>query len=124
VLIGGQIDYMLNGISELGQQVQPGTIYAIAAAERHPVLPNVPTTLEAGLPEFLALPWYALFAPKGVPQPILDKLTNALDRALDDDNARRSPCRYRRHHSGQGKAKSAATRCAGEERNCPLDADH
>ena len=35
------------------------------------------------------MPWYALFAPKGAPQPILDKLTDALDRALDDDNARR-----------------------------------
>jgi tripartite-type tricarboxylate transporter receptor subunit TctC len=87
-LIGGQIDYMLNGIHEVGQQVHAGTIkaYAIAAAERHPSLPNVPTTLEAGLPEFLALPWFALFAPKGVPQPVLDKLTDALDRALDDDN--------------------------------------
>ena len=90
-LIGGQIDYMLDAISDVGQRVRAGTIkaYAIAAAERHPALPNVPTTLEAGLPEFLALPWYALFAPKGVPQPILDKLSNALDRALDDDNARR-----------------------------------
>ena len=90
-LVGGQIDYMVNGINEVGQQVQAGTIkaYAITAAERHPALPNVPTTLEAGLPEFLALPWFALFAPKGVSQPILDKLTDALDRALDDDDVRR-----------------------------------
>ena len=81
---------MLNDIVDVGQQVQAGTIkaYAIAATERHPALPNVPTTLEAGLPEFLALPWFALFAPKGTPQPIRDKLTYALDRALDDDNVR------------------------------------
>jgi tripartite-type tricarboxylate transporter receptor subunit TctC len=48
-LIGGQIDYMLNGISDVGQQVQAGMIkaYAIAAAEHHPALPNVPTTLES-----------------------------------------------------------------------------
>src|SRR5262249_10758496 len=48
-LIGGQIDYMLNDIVDVGQQVQAGTIkaYAIAAPERHPALPNVPTTLEA-----------------------------------------------------------------------------
>jgi tripartite-type tricarboxylate transporter receptor subunit TctC len=90
-LIGGQIDYMLNDIADVGQQVQAGTIkaYAIAAAERHPALPNVPTTLMAGLPEFLASSWGALFAPKGTPQPIRDKLTDALDRALDDDNVRR-----------------------------------
>ena len=54
-LIGGQIDYMLNDIVDAGQQIQAGTIkaYAIAAAERHPALPNVPTTSEAGLPQFL-----------------------------------------------------------------------
>jgi tripartite-type tricarboxylate transporter receptor subunit TctC len=90
-LIGGQIDYMLNGIIEVGQQVQAGTIkaYAITAAERHPALPNVPTTLEAGLPEFQALAWFGFFAPKGIPQPIRDKLTDALDRALDDQSVRK-----------------------------------
>jgi len=90
-LIGGQVDYMLNGISEVGQQILTGAIkaYAIAAAERHPALPDLPTTLEAGLPEYLALPWFGLFAPRAVPQPILDKLTDAIDRALDDDNVRK-----------------------------------
>jgi tripartite-type tricarboxylate transporter receptor subunit TctC len=90
-LIGGQIDYMLNGIIEVGQQVQAGTIkaYAITAAERHPALPNVPTTLEAGLPEFQVLAWFGFFAPKGIPQPIRDKLTEALDRALDDQSVRK-----------------------------------
>ena len=37
----------------------------------------------------MALPWFALFAPKGVAQPTLDKLTDALDSALDDDNVRK-----------------------------------
>jgi tripartite-type tricarboxylate transporter receptor subunit TctC len=90
-LIGGQVDYCLNGISEVGQLILAVTIkaYAIATADRHPALPNVPTTVEAGLPEYSASSWFALFAPKGVPQPILDKLTNALDQALDDDSVRR-----------------------------------
>jgi putative tricarboxylic transport membrane protein len=57
--------------------------------QRSPALPNVPTAKEAGLPEFHAMPWWALFAPKGTPQPILDRLTDALDRALDDENVRR-----------------------------------
>jgi tripartite-type tricarboxylate transporter receptor subunit TctC len=35
------------------------------------------------------MPWWALFAPKGTPQPILDRLTDALDKALDDENVRR-----------------------------------
>jgi len=63
--------------------------YAIGAVERHPVVPNVPTSVEAGLPEFQALVWIALFAPKETPRPILDKLTDALDQALDDQDVRK-----------------------------------
>jgi len=85
-LLGGQVDYMLTGVAELGQQVQAGAVkaYALAAPERHPMLPNVPTTNEAGLPTFQASPWFALFAPKNVAKPILDQLSNALDQALND----------------------------------------
>src|SRR5262245_41818281 len=93
-LIGGQIDYMCNAIPEVGSQVQAGRIkaYAIGSAQRSPALPNVPTAKEAGLPEFQAMPWWALFAPKGTPQPILDRLTDALDRALDDENVAEIGC--------------------------------
>ena len=54
-----------------------------------PSLPNVPTTKEAGLPEFQASAWNALFAPKGTPKPIIDKLSAALDKALDDEATRK-----------------------------------
>jgi tripartite-type tricarboxylate transporter receptor subunit TctC len=60
-----------------------------AAAERNPALPSVPTTREAGLPEFQASAWNALFAPRSTPTPILDKLTDALDSALEDSNTRK-----------------------------------
>jgi tripartite-type tricarboxylate transporter receptor subunit TctC len=90
-LMGGQVDYMCADVLTAAPQLQAGTIkaYAIAAAERSPELPNLPTTREAGLPEFQASGWNALFAPKGTPQPILDRLTDALDKALDDDNTRK-----------------------------------
>ena len=90
-LIGGQVDYMCVTTTLGGQQVQSGTVkaYAIGAVERHPVVPNVPTSVEAGLPEFQALVWIALFAPKETPRPILDKLTDALDQALDDQDVRK-----------------------------------
>jgi tripartite-type tricarboxylate transporter receptor subunit TctC len=45
--------------------------------------------VEAGLSEFQALVWIALFAPKETPRPILDKLTDALDQALDDPDVRK-----------------------------------
>jgi tripartite-type tricarboxylate transporter receptor subunit TctC len=87
-IAGGQVDYLITGVPELGPHIQAGTVkaYAIGAAERHPAVPNVPTAKEAGMPEFDASPWFALFAPKGTPQSILDKLTDALDKALDDPN--------------------------------------
>ena len=53
------------------------------------MLPDVPTTREAGLPEFQAGSWWALFAPKGTPRPVLDKLTSALDESLDDETVRK-----------------------------------
>jgi tripartite-type tricarboxylate transporter receptor subunit TctC len=90
-LVGGQVDYMLATISEVGPQVQNGTVkaFAIGSAERNPAVPNLPTTKEGGLPEFQASVWYALFAPKGTPRPILNKLTDALGKALDDQDVRK-----------------------------------
>jgi tripartite-type tricarboxylate transporter receptor subunit TctC len=90
-LVGSQVDYMCDTIPDIVQQVQGGTIkaYAIGTTERNLALPNVPTSKEAGLPEFQASAWYALFAPKGTPKAILDKLTGALDKALDDETVRK-----------------------------------
>jgi tripartite-type tricarboxylate transporter receptor subunit TctC len=84
-LVGGQVDYMCDQVVNVVPQVQGGTIkaYAVGTAERNPALPDVPTSKEAGLPEFQASAWNGLFAPKGTPQPILDKLSDALSKALD-----------------------------------------
>jgi tripartite-type tricarboxylate transporter receptor subunit TctC len=75
-------------------QIKGGTIkaYAIATPKRNPALPDVPTTTEAGLPEFQVSAWNALFAPKGTPKPIIDKLNAALGKALDDPKTRSRLC--------------------------------
>jgi tripartite-type tricarboxylate transporter receptor subunit TctC len=90
-LMGSQVDYMCDSISDVVQQIQGGTIkgYAVGSAKRNAALPNIPTTKEAGLPEFQATGWYALFAPKATPKPMLARLTGALDRALDDESVRK-----------------------------------
>ncbi|MFN0299974.1 MAG: tripartite tricarboxylate transporter substrate-binding protein [Burkholderiales bacterium] len=90
-LVGGQVDYMCDQIVNLVEQVKGGTIkaYAIATADRSPALPNVPTTKEAGLPEYQVSAWNALFAPKGVPQDIAAKLSETLVQALDDEATRK-----------------------------------
>ena len=90
-LVGGQVDYMCDQIVNVVPQVNGGTIkaYAIGTPERNPALPNIPTAKEAGLPEFQASAWNALFAPKGTPQAIGDKLSAALDKALSDEATRK-----------------------------------
>jgi tripartite-type tricarboxylate transporter receptor subunit TctC len=90
-LLGGQIDYTCSVITDVSPHVRAGALkgYAVVADERNAALPDVPTTKDAGLPEFKDLPWIALFAPKATPQPILDTLSDALDQALDDQGVRR-----------------------------------
>jgi tripartite-type tricarboxylate transporter receptor subunit TctC len=90
-LVGGQVDYMCDQIVNLVEQVRGGSIkaYAIATAERSPALPNVPTTKEAGLPEYQVSAWNALFAPKGIPQDVAAKLNATLVAALDDAATRK-----------------------------------
>jgi tripartite-type tricarboxylate transporter receptor subunit TctC len=63
--------------------------FAVGTRTRNPALPDVPTAVEAGLPEFQASAWSALFAPKATPGPILEKLEGALDKALDDAGTRK-----------------------------------
>jgi tripartite-type tricarboxylate transporter receptor subunit TctC len=90
-LVGGQVDYLCDQIVSASPQVKGGTIkaFAIGTPERNAALPDVPTSKEAGLPAFQASAWNALFAPKGTPKPVLDKLTAALDKALDDEATRK-----------------------------------
>ncbi len=90
-LVGGQVDYMCDQIVNLVEQVKGGSIraYAIATPERSPALPDVPTTKEAGLPDYQVSAWNALFAPKGLPKEIHGKLADTLVNALDDPNTRK-----------------------------------
>ena len=90
-LIGGQVDYMCDQIVNLVPQIQAGNIkaYAIGTATRNPALPEVPTAKEAGMPKFDVTAWNALFAPKGTPKEVLDKLSDALNTALNDEGVRK-----------------------------------
>jgi tripartite-type tricarboxylate transporter receptor subunit TctC len=90
-LVGGQVDYMCDQIVNVVPQITGGTIkgYAIGTPERNPALPDVPTSIEAGLPKFQASAWNAMFAPKDTPKAVVDKLTDALKKALDDEAVRK-----------------------------------
>jgi putative tricarboxylic transport membrane protein len=90
-MVGSQVDYMCDQIVNLVEQVKGGAIraYAIAIPERSPALPEVPTTKEAGLPDYQVSAWNALFAPKGTPKEIVAKLNDTLIKALDDEATRK-----------------------------------
>ena len=84
-LVSGQIDYIVDQSLNVIPQIKAGTIraYAIAAPERLSGLPDVPTTTEAEV-DFIFSAWQAMVAPKGTPKDIVDKLADALSKALDE----------------------------------------
>lgn len=89
-LVRGRVDYMCDQIVNSVRQVRAGKVkaYAVAAPQRSPALPDVPTTKEAGLPEYQVSGWQAMFAPRGVPKAVVEKLNGALASALDDETVR------------------------------------
>ena len=86
-LLGGQVDIMCDQTTNTTSQIKAGKIkvYGVTTKKRVPSLPNVPTMDEAGLKGFEVGIWHALYAPKGTPKPIIDKLTKALQAALKDN---------------------------------------
>ncbi|TCR67027.1 tripartite tricarboxylate transporter substrate-binding protein [Bosea sp. BK604] len=90
-LVAGVHDVMCDQIPHTVPQVIAGNIkaFAIATPERSAAIPNVPTTAEAGMPQFVASGWNAMFAPKGTPKPIVDKLAAAVDSALKNPATRK-----------------------------------
>jgi tripartite-type tricarboxylate transporter receptor subunit TctC len=90
-MLGGQIDYECDPVLGTLSQVQAGTVkaLAVAARKRSPMLPDVPTSYEQGLPEFDCAPFYAVFAPRGTPQPIVAKLTEALNKGLSEQQVQK-----------------------------------
>jgi tripartite-type tricarboxylate transporter receptor subunit TctC len=90
-LITGQYDFLCDQIPHTIGHVEAGSVRALAIAqtERSPALPNVPTTTEAGLPQLQASGWNAMFAPKGTPKAIVDKLADAANKALEDPKTRK-----------------------------------
>ncbi|RWK68393.1 tripartite tricarboxylate transporter substrate-binding protein [Mesorhizobium sp.] len=87
-LLGGQVDIMCDQTTNTTKQIQGGTIkaYAVTSPERLDVLPDVPTTTEAGLPEVQVGIWHGLYAPKGTPAEVTERLSKSLQVALKDQN--------------------------------------
>ena len=87
-LIGGQVDIMCDQTTNTSSQIEGGKIkaYAVTSTKRlsSPALAKLPTLDELGLKGFNVAIWHGLYAPKGTPKPVLDKLSAGLKKALQD----------------------------------------
>ena len=90
-LLGGHVKMMMPPIPAMIGYVNAATLRAIGVTskERSPLLPDVPTIEEAGLPGFVSEQRYGLLAPAGTPRPIIERLNAELRNALADETIRK-----------------------------------
>jgi tripartite-type tricarboxylate transporter receptor subunit TctC len=83
-MLGGRIDLMFYSLAVVQPQIRAGRLRAIAVTglARDPLLPEVPTVAEAGLPDFEIGGWHGLFAPAATPAAIVEQLNSAVSRIL------------------------------------------
>ncbi|MGA2944280.1 MAG: tripartite tricarboxylate transporter substrate binding protein [Xanthobacteraceae bacterium] len=89
-VLSGNVTFIFFTVPPLLPQVEAGQLraLAIASAERSPLVPNVPTIAEAGYSGFDVIAWYALFAPRGTPPAVVDRLSKEIEKILQRDDIR------------------------------------
>jgi tripartite-type tricarboxylate transporter receptor subunit TctC len=90
-LMGGRVQISFDSMPNVMPLIKDGRIkpLAIATAERSPLLPDVPTMAESGVPDFVASTWFGLLAPATTPEPVVETLRNAVTQVLNDNEVRK-----------------------------------
>jgi tripartite-type tricarboxylate transporter receptor subunit TctC len=85
-LLGGQVDFMCDQTTNTTSQIKSGKVKAlgVTSTKRVPSLPDIPTLQEQGLKGFEVGIWHGLYAPKGTPKPVVDRLVSALQATVKD----------------------------------------
>jgi len=85
-VISGQVPIFFDNMASALGQIQAGTVRALAVSgtQRSPLLPDVPTVAEAGVPGYEYYVWFGLWAPKNTPQPVVERLHAAITKAQAD----------------------------------------
>lgn len=85
-LLGGQVDVMCDQTTQTVPQIKAGTVklYGVTTKNRVKVLPQSPTLAEQGLKDFEVVVWHGVYAPKGTPRAIVDRMNQAVRAALKD----------------------------------------
>jgi tripartite-type tricarboxylate transporter receptor subunit TctC len=83
-VIAGEDQIMFSSIVQTVPNIQSGALRALATggAARSPILPDLPTIAEAGVPGYVATDWWGILAPAGTPAPVVAKLHAAIDEVL------------------------------------------
>jgi tripartite-type tricarboxylate transporter receptor subunit TctC len=89
-LLAGQVDMAFDGMGTSAQQIKAGKLrpLAVTTATRSPVIPDVPTMREAGFPNFELTTWYALWAIKGTPKEIVDRIYAETAKVLQQSDVK------------------------------------
>jgi tripartite-type tricarboxylate transporter receptor subunit TctC len=90
-VIAGEDQVMFSSIVQTVPNIQSGQLRALATGgeKRSPILPDLPTIAEAGVPGYVATNWWGIVAPAGTPQPIVDKLHDAIAGLLDSTDTKK-----------------------------------
>lgn len=85
-LLGGQVDVLCDQTTQTIPQIKAGNVklYGVTTKNRIKSLPNAPTLAEQGLKDFEVVVWHGIYAPKGTPKPVLEKMNGAVRAALKD----------------------------------------
>lgn len=85
-LLGGQVDLLCDQTTQTTPYIKSGRVkaYGATSATRVDILKELPTLSEAGLPGFQVVVWHGVYAPKGTPKPVIDKLVAALQAGIQD----------------------------------------
>ena len=91
-VIAGEAQVMFSSIVQTVPNIQAGRLRALATggAKRSPILPDLPTIAEAGVPGYVASDWWGILAPAGTPQPIVDKLHGAIEEVLRSEDTKKN----------------------------------
>ncbi len=89
-LASGEVDFSFNNIPAAQPLMTPGRIRALAitSAKRSPLLPELPTMIEGGLPGFITQTWYGVLAPAGTPGDVINTLNAVIVKAIQKDDFR------------------------------------
>jgi tripartite-type tricarboxylate transporter receptor subunit TctC len=90
-VMAGEAEVMFSSIVQTVPSIQSGSLRALATGgeKKSPILPDLPTIAESGVPGYVATNWWGVVAPKGTPQPIVDKLHTAVAEVLKSDDTKK-----------------------------------